>query len=313
MLKKIAVIIINYNGWRHTLNCLDSIANSAKNKDFIKIFLVDNNSSDDSRTQIRSYLSTKNTLSVDFILSDENRGFSAGNNLGVEKALNEDFDAIMLLNNDTIIERNIFAIALQFFDEYPDCMVIAGNTKRLDGSRELTCTRAKPSFGNMLFLYHTPFWNKPWFPGFKRHYMLDQDFTRPFPVYAGSGACLVFRRDFFEKAGLFDEHTFLFAEELIIGEICARLGFKSYSVPRVTVIHLSGQSTKTVKALSFIEFCRSEKYLVRTYYGYGLFTLAPMFLLRSAKYLYYCSSKADFRKNFRRFIKVYNCLRPSSR
>ena len=313
MANKIAVVIINYNGWRHTLNCLDSIAQAVEEPSRVKIFLVDNHSVDDSRVQIGSYLSEQNTLSVDFILSDENRGFSAGNNLGVKKALAEDFDAIMLLNNDTLVEQDIFAIAIRFFDELPDCTVIAGHTRRPDGTRELTCTRARPTFGNLLFLYHTPFWDKPWFPGYRQHYMLDRDLTRPFPVYAGSGACLVFRREYFEKVGLFDEKTFLFAEEFIIGETCLRHGFKTYFTPEVTVIHLGGQSTKAASALSFIEFCRSEKYLARTYYNHGLFSLASMCLLRSSKYLYYCTCKADFRQNLHRFIAVCSRFCNSSR
>ena len=305
MANKIAVVIINYNGWRHTLNCLDSIAQAVEEPSRVKIFLVDNHSVDDSRVQIGSYLSEQNTLSVDFILSDENRGFSAGNNLGVKKALAEDFDAIMLLNNDTLVEQDIFAIAIRFFDELPDCTVIAGHTRRPDGTRELTCTRARPTFGNLLFLYHTPFWDKPWFPGYRQHYMLDRDLTRPFPVYAGSGACLVFRRGYFEKAGLFDENTFLFAEEFIIGETCLRHEFKSYFVPAVTLTHIGGQSVKKNSAISFIEFCKSEQYLNKYYYRFNRLFLIIFFVIRALKYIYMSFISRIYRNNVLEFLRCY--------
>lgn len=305
MNEKIAIIIVNYNSWQHTINCLDSVRKSVNSGLKIKIFLIDNNSSDKSSIKINSYLSEEKALTVDFIQSTENRGFSAGNNLGLKKALDEEFDFFMILNNDTLLEKDIFAASIRFFDIHDDCSVIVVHTRKSAEKRELYCTRTRPCLMNLLFLYHTPFWNKEWFPGYKKHYMLDKDFTKPFPVYAGSGACLVFKKEFFDATGLFDENTFLFAEEFIVGEKCIQAGLKTYFMPEPTLIHIGGQSTKTNSAFSFIEYCRSEKYLCEKYYRYGLFALSGLFFVRLSNYLYKCLFSNDYRQNIKRFFHVY--------
>jgi GT2 family glycosyltransferase len=300
-----AIIMINFNSWRHTLNCLESIKKEVRFIENVKIFLVDNASRDESCTQIRSYILEEQLLSIDFVSSNKNLGFPKGNNVGLRKALAEQFDYVMLLNNDTLLQGDICAAAVRFFDEHTDCTVIAAHTKRTFGTRELTCTRARPGFHDLLFLYHTPFWNREWFPGYRRHYMLDADLAHPFPVYAGSGACLIFRRQYFDAVGLFDEQTFLFAEEFIIGELCLQQGLKTLFMPEPVVIHFAGQSTKAVSAFSFIEYCRSEKYLCERYYGYGRLKMLTLQMVRFAKYLFRCAKSSDYLENASRFFGVY--------
>ena len=122
---RVSIVIINWNNWMDTLECLKSLLNI--NNSVFQIVLVDNNSTDDSITQIRDFARqipleiaefregelenprSKNDLQEKLVLikNNINHGFAAGNNIGVHFALqylNPDY--VLLLNNDTITHEN---------------------------------------------------------------------------------------------------------------------------------------------------------------------------------------------------------------
>lgn len=97
--KSIAIILLNWNNSDFTIECIKSLKKTTYlNK---KIIVVDNASSDDSLTKISS-----NFPEIDVIVNSKNLGFTGGNNVGIKRALQENFDFIMLLNNDTIVEES---------------------------------------------------------------------------------------------------------------------------------------------------------------------------------------------------------------
>lgn len=93
---KTAIIILNWNGWQDTIECLDSVYKII-NEEF-KVFLVDNNSQDDSIDRLREAYPN-----LDIIVSEKNLGFSGGNNLAINLAMQEGYDYFWLLNNDTTV------------------------------------------------------------------------------------------------------------------------------------------------------------------------------------------------------------------
>jgi hypothetical protein len=144
--QKVSIIILNWNGWKDTIECLESVYQMEYNN--YNVILVDNGSEDESINMIRKYcsgdleiksnffdynihnkpldlieyskieaesLSVENSFSDDLklnnklilIKNDNNYGFSEGNNIGIKfsvETLNPDY--ILLLNNDTIIDKN---------------------------------------------------------------------------------------------------------------------------------------------------------------------------------------------------------------
>lgn len=140
---KVVFIVLNWNGWQDTLECLKSIDEVTYPNYFF--ILVDNDSKDDSLDRIRSYCNTsqdheinkesegsskiKNLVEIDFenlnnvkidldnslnsnrlkniimIKNDENYGFTGGNNIALNFAKhNLKPDYYLLLNNDTVVE-----------------------------------------------------------------------------------------------------------------------------------------------------------------------------------------------------------------
>ncbi len=92
--KKIAIIIINWNTYELTRSCIRSLMNCRYND--LEIFLVDNNSKDNSLGKLK-----KEFKKINYIINNKNTGFSRANNKVINILLKKNFDFIMLLNSDT--------------------------------------------------------------------------------------------------------------------------------------------------------------------------------------------------------------------
>jgi GT2 family glycosyltransferase len=138
---QVIIIILNWNGWEDTLECLESIYQI--NYPNYDIIVVDNNSEDDSIERIEDYCEGKIKVSSPFfkyisdskpielieysedalksthnmeckssdkrlflLKNDKNYGFAEGNNIGINYAIQSDPDYILLLNNDTVVEKD---------------------------------------------------------------------------------------------------------------------------------------------------------------------------------------------------------------
>ena len=126
MNNEIAVITVNWNGWRMTLDCLASLRASEGAK--WRLYIVDNASTDDSIDHLRD-LGDDVTL----IRSDVNGGWTGGNNLGVLRALEQGHDFIFLLNNDATVERDTLSRLLTYVQsEEGEAPPVIGPVNRRD-------------------------------------------------------------------------------------------------------------------------------------------------------------------------------------
>lgn len=109
---KIAVIILNWNGKRDTLDCLDS----ARQIDYpnYQVVVVDNGSSDDSVQAIRQAHPKAMVLET-----GANLGYAGGNNVGIRWALEQGFEGILLLNNDTIVDPGLLSAFAEAETRFP--------------------------------------------------------------------------------------------------------------------------------------------------------------------------------------------------
>ena len=97
---KISIIILNLNGWKFTKNCLDSIKKNTLYANY-NVIIVDNGSNDGSQYLIKSKFEW-----VDVLENKTNRGFSGGNNDGINYAIKKyNPNYFYLLNNDTLVKK----------------------------------------------------------------------------------------------------------------------------------------------------------------------------------------------------------------
>jgi GT2 family glycosyltransferase len=101
----VAIIIVNWKKYDITSTCIESILNST-NSNF-KIILVDNES---DNKKVKKF---KNRNEIEIIQNKKNEGFSKANNIGIDYALKNNYDYTLLINNDTIVEKNLIEVLLK--------------------------------------------------------------------------------------------------------------------------------------------------------------------------------------------------------
>lgn len=223
-----SIIIVTYNSGDTIKNCLDSIL---KSEEAAEVIVVDNNSSDDTVRQVKEY-KTK----VRLIGQSSNAGFAKGNNLGASFAKGE---YLVFLNPDTkILSKNDLGSIVTTLIKHPEFGLIGPRLKRPNGQDQLT-VRNLPTVFRAFCEYIL---------GIKGSY----DFYAPksrelVSVESVVGACMVIKRDLFEKVGKFNEKYFLYFEDLDLCRSILKLDLKIGFLPKVTLEHIIGASGKNEK------------------------------------------------------------------
>ena len=120
MEKLVSIIIVNYNNYDYTFQCLESLINQTYNK--FQILLVDNGSKYHIYQKLNEELNQfKNKLDINLIRSEKNLFFGAGNNKAIRIAKGE---YICLLNNDTEVEQDFIEKMVKFLEEEPQAGMI---------------------------------------------------------------------------------------------------------------------------------------------------------------------------------------------
>jgi GT2 family glycosyltransferase len=98
---KVGVIILNWNGWKDTIECLESLKKITYPN--YEVVVIDNgskgNDADILRKKYKNY--------IKMIKNKENLGFTGGNNVGIKYAINGGSDYVLLLNNDTVVDPDL--------------------------------------------------------------------------------------------------------------------------------------------------------------------------------------------------------------
>ena len=302
-MKKIGIVILNYKNWQDTIECLQSVRELTYNN--TDIIVVDNDSQNDSLSHIHQWLSdqrishvlitdceidTSATLAEKTILlqSSSNRGYAAGNNLGIRVALARGADYILILNNDTLVEKGFLEPLVNYAETHEKVAGIGPKIVDQEGNIDPTCVRRRPTMGDYFFrlgMGKVLFPNNRWI---RRHtYRGEYSFDHPKEIEVLPGCCMLIKSRVFQELGLLDENTFLFLEEAILYEKLHGAGLVSAVVPESCIIHKHGQSTATMTSAFLRNAIRASlRYYLRHYRGYNRFTVA---LLMTA-----CINPKDF-------------------
>lgn len=107
----VAIIILNWNGLKDTLECLESVFKN--NYPNYTVYIVDNASTEDELAAIREHGKRGKDAKYIFVQNSGNLGFSEGNNVGIRKALDDGAEYIFTLNNDTVVDPNFLTAAVE--------------------------------------------------------------------------------------------------------------------------------------------------------------------------------------------------------
>lgn len=271
----LSIIIVNYNVKEFLAQALNSIAKATTGLQ-TEIFVVDNASTDGSVRLIRERFP-----GVKLIANERNLGFSAANNQALRLAQGR---FICLINPDTVVQENTFAILLDFLLQHPEAGMVGCKILNPDGSLQLGCKRSYPTpwvaFSKIMGL--SSLFPKSRIFGKYNLTFLDDDQCHE--VEAISGSFMLLRREILAQVGYLDEDFFMYGEDL---DWCFRVqegGWKIFYVPFTRIIHYKGESSKQRQWDHLREFYRAMDLFVRKHYQ-GWSFIFPDWLLLSAVWL----------------------------
>ena len=212
----IAVVMVNWNGWRDTLEALASLRRS-ENVSW-RVYVVDNASSDDSAHAPEARL----------IAALPNEGFAGGCNRGIAAALADDAAAIFLLNNDATVRPDTLGALVAASAAHPDAVLGAAVRFRDGGDYQFFGSRTGALTG-------VPQW-------FREATDAHELLAPMIPTDFVFGAALFAPARLFQELGAFDERFFLTYEET---DWCyrARAAGKSCFVVRDAVVEHVGSAS----------------------------------------------------------------------
>ncbi|MGC4058192.1 MAG: glycosyltransferase [Chitinophagaceae bacterium] len=267
-MKKVSIIIVNYNVQYFIELCLHSVMRACAGTD-AEVIVVDNHSSDDSCALIR-----REFPSVVLIENKENTGFSKANNQGVEIAKGE---YILFLNPDTVMPEDFLRRTIAYMDAHPKAGALG--PRLIDGKGSFA-PDGKKSFPTLsVALFKSSGLNKvfPRSPYFNKYYAVHVGEFEQAPVEVLSGCCMLVRSSLFPGIGkAFDEDYFMYCEDVDLSYRIAQSGHENMYFPDATLIHYKGESTKKA-TLSYIRvFNEALSTFVRKHYSK---TNATLFIL----------------------------------
>ncbi|WP_152055241.1 glycosyltransferase family 2 protein [Aliarcobacter butzleri] len=215
------IIILNYNGWEDTIECLESL--KCIQEDY-KIVLIDNKSTDNSIDKLEKWIQNQKELSSNliFIKSSENNGYAAGNNIGIKYVESqEDAEFIWILNNDTLIKADILENLLNCYKN------LENENIALLGSKILNEDFSIQSIGYL-----------------NSKYTEDEIKSKSsIEVEHISGCSIFFRADKIKEIGYIPEEYFLYYEETDWMKSIKQKGFKIFTCLSSQLIHKHAKST----------------------------------------------------------------------
>ncbi len=234
-MKKLSVVIVNYNVSHFLEQCLLSVQSACKGID-AEVFVVDNNSVDGSVAMIREKFAW-----VSLIANTENVGFSKANNQAIRISQGE---YVLLLNPDTVIEEDTFRKCISFMDDHPDGGGLG--VYMVDGKGSYL-PESKRSMPTPSVAFYKIFGLSVLFPRskrFGRYHLGYLDKNQTHEVEVLSGAFMMLRRSVLEITGYLDESFFMYGEDIDLSYRIIKAGFRNYYFPGTRIIHYKGESTR---------------------------------------------------------------------
>lgn len=242
----ITVSIVTYKtDLKELSTCLQSLTSSL----ISNIYIIDNS----KQKAIEDFC--KNHKKIIYIAS-ENVGYGAGHNQAIKKIIGTNSKYHLVLNSDVYFEPSILERLSKYMDENQNVAQVQPNVIYPNGELQYTC-RLLPTPADLIFRRFLP---KKIGESMNRRYTLefwDHKSVANIPYHQGS--FLFFRVKCFEKVGLFDEHFFMYPEDI---DITRRMHkhYKTIFYPQETIVHAHRAASYKNKKMLKIHIINMIKY-----------------------------------------------------
>jgi GT2 family glycosyltransferase len=260
-LPSVAIVIVDYNGVAETTCCLESV--NAIDYGNYDVYLVDNGGNCSAKLQAVASTYAR----VHYLRSNENLGFSGGNNFALKK-LDADYDFVLLLNNDTVVTPDFLSKLLESADE----RALVGSKIYYWSDKNLIWYAGGGSSRTIC---------RSWHNGFRK---LEENYDDKGSREVGfiSGCCMLIPSKALIDVGFLDESYFLYLEDT---DYCFRAmdaGYRLRYNSDSVIYHCVSASTGDASALMNYYKIRNRQYFIDRYS-----TNKPL-----SKFLAYCEIAA---------------------
>lgn len=233
------VLVVNYNTAKLLQPMFDALRQS-NSADLTRYLVVDNASADNSLERLESVCPEALLL-----VNENNVGFGRANNQLVEHLQGK---YALLINTDAFVAADTLKKTLDYMEAHPDCGVLGVRLVGREGDLQPSC-RYFPTPLNV-FLSRTGL--ERFFPVVKRVDDMDWDHASVRECDWVPGCYYLIRREVIDQIGLFDPRYFLYYEEVDHCKRVKQAGWKVVYYPDTTVVHIGGESAKTVVELNAV-------------------------------------------------------------
>lgn len=244
---KIFVVILNWNGGKFILDCLGSVKKlEIRNKRSLwlrhwklETIVVDNASEDGSIELVEK-------TGVKLIRNKENLGFAEGNNVGIRYALKNGADYVMLLNPDTLVDKNLLVNLIEVAEKEETIGILSPKIYFAPGYEYHHDHYQEAERGKVIWYAGG---NMDWKNVLASHRGVDEvdrgQYDDTSETDFGTGCCLLVKKHVFQKVGFLDEKYFLYWEDNDYCQRARRAGFGIYYIHKAFLFHLNAGSSRS--------------------------------------------------------------------
>lgn len=214
-MKRVGVVVLNWNGWQDTIACVASVR--ASNYGNFEVLIVDNGSTDASVVQI-----TRAFPSVKLLQTGANLGFGGGCNVGIRQALARGAEYVWLINSDATVDPDALAALVRIAEQDPTVGSVGSVLYEADRANQVQL----------------------WGGGRVNLWLGRSNHRRSAgPIDFVSGASMLVRRAALEQVGLFDEASFfMYWEDTDLGFRLRKAGWRLAVAPDSKIWHKQSAS-----------------------------------------------------------------------
>lgn len=236
-MKKVAVVIVNWNGLADTTACVSSLAKVKSTRAQVDVVVVDNGSTDGSHIAL-----AKLTPKPYIIALPDNQGFTGGTNAGMRYAYQAKYDYVWLLNNDTRVDPRAVD---PLIEAARGGDAISGSKIYFERGREFHKSRYKKTDLGRVLWYAGGIID--WDNMYASHRGVDEvdrgqyDTKEQTPFITG---CSMFiPREVIEKVGYMDDRFYLYLEDVDYSLRAQKAGYRLLYAPESRLWHKNAGST----------------------------------------------------------------------
>ena len=255
---KIAIIILNYNSSADCRKCIGYL--KAQQNIEQEIIVVDNCSREDDRSAVEQFCKEQGCT---FIANSENKGYNAGNNIGLSYAAEKGYEYALIANPDMEFPQiDYLATLLAQMQTNEDIVVSGSDIVTPKGVHQNPKKRGTDNLRGY-FSWITDIFKRNKKRNDNPEWIEDPAVSKYCRCL--NGCCFLIRMNFIERIGFFDENTFLYGEEPILGSQVEEYGKKMYYTANTFAVHAHLKSKEGSSAFCNKHWKHSRLYYVKRY------------------------------------------------